>query len=354
VPTSGSTGVPKLVILARSAVSASARASAQQIALEPCDRWLLCLPLAHVGGLAIVARSIVARSTMILFDAAERGLLREVPRLASMLEEQRVTIVSLVPTLLDALLAHAPDWRPPEALRAVLIGGAAIKSQLLERATARGVHPITTYGLTEACSQVTATPLGAPPRVREGVVSAGRPLAGVELGFDADGRIRIRGPNLCSGFVDAPAPIDAAGWFQTDDRGSLDGDGYLYVSGRASELIVTGGENVDPRKVEAILERQPGVRQAYVFGVPDERFGEVVAAALVCDDPVAFDRAGLDGALQTALARHELPRKLAIVPAFVVLPNGKLDALATRLLAQAAFNSDRRVGELPGAGEPHG
>jgi O-succinylbenzoic acid--CoA ligase len=342
VPTSGSTGAPKLVVLDRSAVWASARASVQQIALESRDRWLLCLPIAHVGGFAIVARSIVARSTVVLFDAGERGLLRDVPRLASILEDQRVTVVSLVPTLLDALLAHLPDWHPPEALRAVLIGGAALSSQLLERATARGVRPITTYGLTEACSQVTAAPLGAAPRVRDGIVSAGRPLAGVELGFDAGGRIRIRGPNLCSGFVDSPAPIDEAGWFQTDDRGSLDDEGYLYVSGRASELIVTGGENVDPRKVEAILERQPGVRQAYVFGVPDERFGELVAAAVVCDDPAAFDRAALDSALRTSLARHELPRKLAIVPDFILLPNGKLDAVATRSLARAAFDSDRR------------
>ena len=340
-PTSGSTGTPKLLVLGRSAVAASARASVQHFALTGEDRWLLCLPLAHVGGLSIVVRSLLARSTTVLYDAGAAGLLRQIDERGRALHEHAVTLLSVVPTVLDALLAE-DDLRPPSSLRATLIGGAAASPRLLERARERGYAPLTTYGLTEACSHVTVTPIGEAPRVEGGFASAGKALPGVELAIDPDARIRVRSESLCSGCVDTPFSLDEAGWFHSEDRGRLDRDGHLYVLGRASELIITGGENVDPLRVEAALEELPGIERALVFGVPDERFGEVVACALVVRG--VFERGAFDSAIEQHLASHERPRRLALLSSFELLPNGKIDRAATRRAALAALVAGKHLG----------
>lgn len=331
VPTSGSSGQPKLVVLSRRAFIEAARASAANLPLSARDRWLLCLPLSHVGGLSIVTRCLLAGSAVIAFEPGPRGLLASLPELVSRLEHEQVTLASLVPTVLDALLALEPAWSPPRALRAVLLGGAATTPRLLQRALNRGVPVLTTYGLTEGCSQVTTTPANSLPKVESGLVSAGRPLPGIELKIDSEQRICVRGPTLCSAFVDSAAPLDAAGWLRSEDLGYLDAEGELFVLGRASDRIVTGGENVDPLRVEAALLGAPGVRQAAVFGVADARFGELVACALVVDPE--FDGPGLIAALRQRLAPHELPRRLALLAELPLLPSGKLDRARVRTFA---------------------
>ncbi|HET9931745.1 MAG TPA: class I adenylate-forming enzyme family protein [Polyangiaceae bacterium] len=334
VPTSGSTGQPKLVVLSQGAFAASARASAANIPLAPGDRWLMCLPPAHVGGFSILTRSLLAKSAVVLFDPGPRGLLRALPELAERLLDEQVTVLSLVPAVLDALLTTLPDWRPPPSLRAVLIGGAAVPESLLARARARAVPLLTTYGLTEACSQVTTTRRGEIPSVRDGVVSSGFALPGVELEVRDRGRICVRSPALCSGYLGATAPIDENGWFETEDRGYIDERGELYVLGRISELIVSGGENVDPLRVEAALTSCPGVLAALVFGVPDERYGEVVACCLIRGE--GFDLGRVSATLRQRLSRFELPRRLAVVEELPTLPNGKVDRPKAR-----AFFADR-------------
>jgi o-succinylbenzoate---CoA ligase len=240
-------------------------------------------------------------------------------------------VVSLVPAVLDALLAEEPDWVAPAHLRAVLLGGAATSPRLVARARARGLVVLTTYGLTETSSQVATLAPGEEPVVSRGIVTSGRALPGVELRRGPDGRLWVRGPMLFSGYVGAPGALDRDGFFVTDDLGHLDAKGRLFVTGRLGHRIVTGGENVDPAVVEAALLACNGVEQAIVFGTPDERFGEEVACALVTNPGFDSGRALSD--LRKTLLPHERPRRVALVKELPLLPNGKVDRPAARALS---------------------
>jgi O-succinylbenzoic acid--CoA ligase len=324
VHTSGTTGRPKGAMLTRAAIAASAAASAENLGWNKADRWLACMPLCHIGGLSIVTRCLLARAPLILeprFDAA--SVLEAIRR-------DRPTLLSVVPTMLQALL-EADRENLLARLRAVLVGGAAAPSALLDECARRGVPALTTYGLTEACSQVTSQ-RPRDPFTRE--PGSGKPLAGVELRIEPDplspgpGRIQIRGPTRMLGYWPGADALDPAAWFDTGDLGALDEEGRLHVFARRTDLIVTGGENVYPAEVEQVLEALPGVARALVFGVPDERWGQIVAAALVLDParpaspPIAEI---LAAGLPSRLAAHKRPRRLCAVDALPVTPSGKLD-----------------------------
>lgn len=334
IPTSGSTGAARLVRLSRRAVVVSAHASARNLGWQEDDRWLLCLPLAHTGGLSIVIRTLIARRAIVLFDAGEAGLLADPSQLQRALREQAATLISLVPTVLDRLLDI--DFRPGLKLRGVLVGGAGCSPALAARAHAAGVPLLTSYGLTETASQVVTRPYAQryePLAVHAGCVSAGQPLDGVELRLDASGRIALRAPSLFSGYVgeDAPA-LDAAGWLVTNDLGWRDADGALYVRGRSDDVIVTAGENVDPLEVEAALRDLPEVDDACVFGVASERFGQIVAALIVTGNARLADADALAASLVGRLARHKLPRRILRVAALPLTPSGKVDRRACAAL----------------------
>lgn len=318
--TSGTTGAARAVALSRRAIVASAAASAANLGWEADDRWLLPLPLAHVGGFSILTRCLLARRAVVLANDARAHTVLEA------MHRHRVTLASLVPTVLSRLL-DATDEDPPSSLRALLLGGAAASPELLGRAADRGWPVLTTYGLTEACSQVTTQEYGT---VNRGERGAGRPLPGVELRIGDDDEIQLRGPTLFSGYVPptAESPFLEGGWFQTGDRGRLDEEGRLHVLGRRVDRIVTGGENVDPAEVEQALEALPGVVGACVFGVPDEEWGEVVAAALVVEAGSAAVREGLPG-LETRLAPFKRPRRATILDALPTNATGKVDRRET-------------------------
>jgi O-succinylbenzoic acid--CoA ligase len=263
------------------------------------------MPLAHVGGLSILTRCLLARTCVVLeprFDAAT---------LPARLDDEKITLLSLVPTMLARLLDEHPTWTPPPRLRAILLGGAGTPARLLARARERGLPVHTTYGLTEACSQV---------------VTGGRALHGVELRISADERIQVRGPMLMTGYLGEP-PLPPGAWLDTGDLGELDGDGVLRVHARRTDLIVTGGENVYPAEVEDALAALPGIHAACVFGIPDETWGQLVAALLVGERTP-----GLAAAIAARLAPHKRPRRIAFVDALPVTPAGKPDrASAARI-----------------------
>ncbi|WP_437310574.1 AMP-binding protein [Sorangium sp. So ce388] len=335
VYTSGTTGRPKGAVLPRRAFLAAAEGSAANLGVRDDDRWLLCMPLCHVGGLSIVTRCLLARRAVILAPRFEPASV-----LASIVRD-RATLLSVVPTMLLALLEADRD-NVLARLRAVLVGGAGAPERALDECARRGVPALTTYGLTEACSQVTVQ-RPRDPRTRE--PGSGAPISGVELrvdgaGSDGVGRIEIRGPVLFRGYYRGPerAPellVDGAGWFSTGDLGALDAAGRLHVAARRSDLIVTGGENVYPAEVEHALASCAGVAGAVVFGVPDERWGQIVAAAIVPDQaaPAASGGAALPPALlddlaaavAARLAPHKRPRRVCAAAALPVTPAGKLD-----------------------------
>ncbi|WP_437759284.1 class I adenylate-forming enzyme family protein [Sorangium sp. So ce1389] len=344
VYTSGTTGRPKGAVLPRRAFLAAAEGSAANLGVRDDDRWLLCMPLCHVGGLSIVTRCLLARRAVILAPRFEPASV-----LASIARD-RATLLSVVPTMLLALLEADRD-NVLARLRAVLVGGAGAPERALDECARRGVPALTTYGLTEACSQVTVQ-RPRDPRTRE--PGSGAPISGVELrvegaGSDGVGRIEIRGPALFRGYYRGPerAPellVDGAGWFSTGDLGALDAAGRLHVAARRSDLIVTGGENVYPAEVEHVLASCAGVAGAVVFGVPDERWGQIVAAAIVPDhaapDGAALPPAVLDdlaAAVAARLAPHKRPRRLCAAAALPVTPAGKLDRVGAAARFAAAL-----------------
>jgi O-succinylbenzoic acid--CoA ligase len=327
VPTSGTTQTRgRLAVLSRRAFLASALASAQHLGCLPEDRWLVSLPLGHIGGLSILTRSLAGRFTAVLIPAGDTA------GIAHSLLANEITLLSLVPAQLARLLDIWPQAGPPPRLRAILLGGDAAPASLLRRA--QGWPVLATYGLTEGCSQVTCQPYGTEPSPNQG---AGHPLPGIELRL-VEGRIHFRGATLFSGYwQDASSPFDGQGWFETGDLARLDAQGRLHVLGRVSDLIVTGGEKVAPAEVERALESIPGVADACVFGIADDTWGELVAAALVTNwpEPVGDDQ--LRNHLRTTLARFKHPRLIAWVGSLTHGPSSKLDRVGTREQVRAAL-----------------
>lgn len=330
--TSGSAGGPKGVVLTHDALLASASASAENLGWQPDDRWLLTLPLAHVGGFSILVRCLVARRTVVV-EPMERF---DPERVAALLEARSITLLSLVPTTLARLLDR-PDAGPPPGLRAVLLGGAATPPGLLRRAALAGWPVLTTYGCTEAGSQIATTRPGSPPDPAQG---SGPPLPTFEVRLvDGEGKeidegvIAIHGPALMAGYL---PPCDEVfnpeGFFLTGDLGRFDAAGNLHVLGRRDEVIISGGENVHPNEVEALLAECPMVTEACVVGVADPRWGQTVAAALVARPVEGDPGAMLDSWAREHLAPHQRPRRLIWLDALPRNATGKIDRLRVRQL----------------------
>ena len=307
VGTSGSTGVPKGVELSAAALRHSARASLDRVGARPGERWLCCLPVTHVAGLAVLVRSLVSGTEPVLAERADAGTVAA----------SGCAHVSLVPTQLQRLLlqagAHGPT--PLAGFSSVLLGGAATPAGLLDGARDACVPVVTTYGMTETCG---------------GCVYDGVPLDGVRAEVRDDGRIWLSGPVLFSGYRGGPrAPAD--GWFRTGDLGLLDAEGRLAVRGRADDVINTGGYKVVPGEVAAALQSCPGVREVAVVGQPDPEWGERVVAVVVPADPGDPPTPELlRRHVRERLPRYAIPSRVVMVGAVPMLPSGKHDIVRLR------------------------
>jgi O-succinylbenzoic acid--CoA ligase len=325
--TSGSGGPAKLVPLRWRHHQASVEAIVERLGLSANDRWLACLPLHHIGGLAIVLRAVFTGAAVTLHDHFD------VRRLVAALQHGAITHLSLVPTQLRRLVA-ALERPLAGSLRCVLIGGAPAEPALMKRARALGLPVVPTWGMTEAGSQLVTSSLAQARSIdfvaRPGLV--GRPLAGVELrlarGAADSGELEVRAPFLFEGYVDCPGGPDGSGWFATGDRGLIDEDGWVRITGRNSDRIISGGENVDPRKVERALREAGLVDEACVLGLPDADWGEQVAAVVVSHqgDEALARWAG------SHLEPHERPRQWRIVERLPRTDSGKPDRRAIRRL----------------------
>ena len=265
------------------------------------------MPLSHVGGLSIQLRSAIYGTTVLLHERFETGAVLD----ALMDERRRVTVVSLVPTMLARLL-DAGLRRPP-ALRRALLGGGPIAPALLDRARAAGVEVAPSYGMTEACSQI---------------ATDGVPLLGVELRLGDGGEILVRGRTVATG------ALSADGWLHTGDLGSFDVEGRLMITGRQADTIVTGGENVSPAEVEAILLEHPAVQDAAVLGRADPDWGEAVVAQVVLHADAGSELSGglageaaereLRAHCTERLASFKVPKRIELVDSLPRTPTGKL------------------------------
>jgi len=317
--TSGTTGAPKGAVLSFENFFASAAASAFNMGVLPGDRWVACLPMFHIGGLSIVTRSAIYGTTVVVHPAFDEH------EVNAELRERGATLLSVVPTMLQRML-DADDLGYPASVRGVLVGGGPVTKELLERAADRGLPVLQTYGLTEATSQVTTL---APADALSHLGSAGKPLLGTRIRVDAPpgepGEILVQGPTVTSGYWNRPEATAKAlrdGWLHTGDIGRLDEDGFLYVLDRRDDLIVSGGENVYPAEVEGVIKGFAGVVDVAVVGLPDEQWGQVVAAAIVAGE--GFDAAALDAYLRTRLAGYKVPRVLRLVESLPVTASGKV------------------------------
>jgi O-succinylbenzoic acid--CoA ligase len=320
--TSGTAGRPRGVSLTAANLAASAAASIERLGLTPDDRWYLGLSCAHVGGLALVARAALQRSTVVTRGAFTATAFN------ALVDEGRVTHASLVPTMLLRVLDARRDRPPPASLRCVLVGGARTPRALVERALAAGFPVALTYGMTETSSQVATAP---PELVRIKPDTAGAPLSGVEVRVDGAGEVLVRGPTVAAAYVGASEPLtDDGGWLHTGDLGEVDPEGHLRVTGRRSDRIVTGGVNVDPSEVEDVLRAHPGVHDLSVVGLPDPEWGEVVAVAAVRRPGLYPDPAELEVLARARLTSAKIPRRILFIEDLPRNANGKVDRDAVR------------------------
>jgi o-succinylbenzoate---CoA ligase len=291
VATSGTSGDPKAVVLTHEAVHASARATGRRLGVDPAsDRWLACLPLAHVGGLAVVTRAILTGTPLTVHDGFDPARVEAATR-----GPDRCTLASLVPTMLRRM--------DPAGFRTVVLGGSAMPPDLPANAVA-------TYGMTETGS---------------GVVYDGVPLDGVDVRVVA-GQIELRCPMLLRCYRDGTDPRDADGWFSTGDAGAWDeAAGRLRVFGRIDDVIVSGGENVWPVAVERALATHSGVSEVAVVGRPDPEWGQRVTALVVPADqaqPPTLDE--LRAVAKRDLPAYCAPRELVLVTELPRTGSGKL------------------------------
>lgn len=335
--TSGTTGRPKGAVLTEGNFRASARCSEANLGKHPAPRWLGTLPLFHVGGLAMLTRCAYDGGCLLLHDRFDADAVNRA------IDTEGATHASFVATTLERVLDARADRPMPESFQLALIGGGPVPTPLLARARAARLLALQTYGLTEACSQVTTErPTEADGR------TAGPPLPGLEvrivgpegevLGPGREGDIEVRGPTVMVGYLNRPEATQEAlrdGWLRTKDMGMLDERGRLTVLSRRTDLIVRGGENLYPVEIETVIASHPAVQEVAVVGVTDARWGEV---------PVAFvvPRTGqtlpgdLDAWCRRSLAGFKVPARFLSIEA---LPRNAMGKVERTVLRQRALAS---------------
>jgi o-succinylbenzoate---CoA ligase len=315
VPTSGSTGVPRLAMLSGSALTTSADATHD--ALGGPGRWLLALPTTHIAGLQVLVRSLRSGLEPAVVDTTgfTASSFADAVRAMDVAASEHPHYTALVPTQLQRLLDDGAGVEALWELDAVLVGGAAASPALLARAADTGVTVVRTYGMTETCG---------------GCVYDGTPLAGVDVAVADDGRVQIAGPVLFEGYLGTTEPALDDGWFTTSDLGTVE-NGVLQVHGRADNVIVSGGVKVPAEAVERVVLDVDGVTAAVVVGVPDAEWGERVVAVVSAASGIDVETVRVAG--REVLPREWLPRLVLTIESLPMLPSGKPDRAAVRLIA---------------------
>lgn len=314
--TSGTTGTPKGVLQTYGNHWWSAVGSALNLGLHERDCWLAAVPLFHISGLSIAMRSVIYGMPMRLqtsFDPKEAN---------EWIMRGDVTIMSVVAAMLQRMVAELGEARYPDTFRCMLLGGGPAPRPLLEACKEKGIPVYQTYGMTETASQIATL---APEYSLTKLGSAGKPLFPAELCILKDGKpaapheageIVVKGPNVTKGYWQRPEATAQAirgGWFFTGDIGYLDEDGFLYVLDRRSDLIISGGENVYPAEVEAVLLSHSDVEEAGVTGVENETWGQVPYAFVRLKRGASPDEAALRAFCRERLAKYKVPARIYFV-----------------------------------------
>ncbi len=334
--TSGTTGAPKGVMLDHANLDAMTSMGREALRLEPSDRCLLVLPLFHVNGIVVsVLMTLLAEASVVIAERFNPHTFFD------LVERERPTFFSAVPTIYSMLEALSEDVRPDTtSLRFGICGAAPASADLLSRFEVRYGFPlIEGYGLSEATCASTLNPLDGPRRAG----TVGLPLrrqeirivdsSGDELPRGADGEVVLRGPNVMRGYLGRPretAQVLIDGWLHTGDVGHLDAEGYLVLVGRSKDMIIRGGENIYPKEIEDVLVNHASVLEAAVIGVPDEKWGEVVVAFVQPRPGETVDAAALKAVCARHLSGYKRPVEYVVVEAMAKNAVGKIDKVSIR------------------------
>lgn len=316
--TSGTTGRPKGVLQTFGNHFYSAVSSALNLGLSSADKWLCVAPIFHISGFSIIMRGLIYGMTVRL---VEKFRAEELERI---LANETVTIMSVVPFMLKKLIQqqNKTNTHYNSAFRCMLLGGGTIDRETLEACLQRSIPVVQCYGMTETCSQIVAL-RSADALLKLG--SVGQPLFSTQLKLSKDGEILLKTPALTPGYLNLPDKLPSKmidGWYRTGDIGHLDKEGYLYIDGRADEMLISGGENIFPQEVEQIYQRYPQINEVAVVGQNDSVWGQVPVAFVVSDrrlSPTKLINYGYEH-----LARCKVPQHYIFVSELPKNASGKI------------------------------
>lgn len=311
--TSGTTGKPKAVVHTYGNHWWSAIGSALNLGLDKADKWLLVLPIFHVGGLSILLRSVIYGITVYIQPKYDAQQFHDI------INTKRITIVSLVTLMLRDFLEALGESELPDHVRCLLLGGGAVPEPLLEKVSVKQLPLFQSYGMTETSSQIVT--LSANDALDK-IGSSGKPLFPASLKIlepqkDGIGEIAVQGPMVMRGYDQNEAANKASfenGWFKTGDLGYTDSEGFLYVVERRTDLIISGGENIYPSEIENVLLDMVGIREAAVVGRHDSKWGQVPIAFIVTKDVVLSEQE-IMGQAKERLASYKVPKKVYSIDA---------------------------------------
>ncbi|MFF2463560.1 class I adenylate-forming enzyme family protein [Streptomyces mirabilis] len=330
--TSGTTGVPKGVMLDHANIDAMVEMGRQALELGPSDRCLLILPLFHVNGIVVsILTPLLAGASVVI-----AGRRFDPHHFFDLVEQERPTFFSAVPTIYSMLAALPDDVRPDtSSVRFAVCGAAPASDELLTRFEARYGFPLVEgYGLSEGTCGSTINPVGGPRRAGTvGLPFPGQEIRildadGTEVAPGTDGEVVVRGPNVMRGYLGRPdetARVVVDGWLHTGDVGHVDAEGYLTLVGRSKDMIIRGGENIYPKEIKDVLASDPSVLEAAVIGVPDEKWGEVVVAYVQPRPGSTVDAAALKALCARSLTGFKRPASYVVVEAIPKNAVGKID-----------------------------
>ncbi|MFQ6725969.1 o-succinylbenzoate--CoA ligase [Limosilactobacillus reuteri] len=316
--TSGTTGRPKGVLQTFGNHFYSAVSSALNLGLSSADKWLCVAPIFHISGFSIIMRGLIYGMTVRL---VEKFRAEELERI---LANETVTIMSVVPFMLKKLIQqqNKTNSHYNSAFRCMLLGGGTIDRETLEACLQRSIPVVQCYGMTETCSQIVAL-RSADALLKLG--SVGQPLFSTQLKLSKDGEILLKTPALTPGYLNLPDKLPSKmidGWYRTGDIGYLDKEGYLYIDGRADEMLISGGENIFPQEVEQVYQRYPQINEVAVVGQNDSVWGQVPVAFVVSDrrlSPTKLMNYGYEH-----LARYKVPQHYIFVSELPKNASGKI------------------------------
>ncbi|MCC4326976.1 o-succinylbenzoate--CoA ligase [Limosilactobacillus reuteri] len=316
--TSGTTGKPKGVLQTFGNHFYSAVSSALNLGLSSADKWLCVAPIFHISGFSIIMRGLIYGMTVRL---VEKFRAEEIERI---LANETVTIMSVVPFMLKKLIQqqNKTNTHYNSAFRCMLLGGGTIDREMLEICLQRSIPVVQCYGMTETCSQIVAL-RSADALLKLG--SVGQPLFSTQLKLSKDGEILLKTPALTPGYLNLPDKLPSKmidGWYRTGDIGHLDKEGYLYIDGRADEMLISGGENIFPQEVEQVYQRYPQINEVAVVGQNDSVWGQVPVAFVVSDRRLSTTKLMNYG--YEHLARYKVPQHYIFVSELPKNASGKI------------------------------